>query len=169
MDASLANGPASELLAGLVALGDSLPFNQHLGARVDTLEVGHAVTRLADHARLHNHLGGVHAIAELAPVELAGALAASTRLWQVLERGYVPVLGEVTARYVAPAAGELTATARLGSEAVAPALASVEAGERPRAEVDVAVTDPHGTVVLEAQLTFVFLDAASRAAELRGS
>ena len=168
MGAPPTDGPAPELLAGLAALGDSLPFNQHLGARVDTLEVGRAVTRLADHASLHNHLGGVHAIAELAPVELAGALAVSTRLWQLLERGYVPVVGEVAARYVAQAAGQLTATARLGPDAVAPALASVEAGERPRAEVDVAVTDPHGTVVLEARLTFVFLDAA-RAAEIRGN
>ncbi len=168
MDASLANGPAPELLAGLVGVGDSLPFNQHLGARVDTLEVGYAVTRLADHACLHNHLGGMHAVAELAPVELAGALAASTRLWQVLERGYVPVVVEMTARDVAPATGELTATARLGPEAVAPALASVDAGERPRAEVDVTVTDPHGTVVLEARLAFVFLDAA-RSAAVRGS
>ena len=167
MAASPADGPAPELLAGLIALGDGLPFNQHLGARVDTLEVGHAVTRLADDASLHNHLGGVHAIAELAPVELAGALAASTRLWRVLERGYVPVVGEVAARYVAPATGELTATARLGGEAVAPALASIEAGERPRAEVEVTVTDAHGTVVLEARLTFVFLDAA-RAAQVRG-
>lgn len=149
----------ADLLAGLRALGDGLAFNQHLGARVEQLEVGKAVTRLGDDPALHNHLGGVHAIAELAPVELAGALAAASRLRSVLTAGFVPVVGELTARYTAAASGELTATAVLGPEAEVAASAALAAGERPRATVPVKVTDRRGVVVVEAELVVLFLDA----------
>ena len=159
MATSATDGEVAELLAGLRAMGDGLAFNQHLGAWVEELEIGRAVTRLADDPALHNHLGGVHAIAELAPVELAGALAAATRLRTVLARGFVPVVGELTARYTAPARGELTATAVLGSEAEPAASAALEAGQRPRATVAVTVTDADGVVVVEAELVVLFLDA----------
>ena len=149
----------ADLLDGLCALGDGLAFNRHLGARVEELEVGRAVTRLADDPALHNHLGGVHAIAELAPVELAGALAAASRLRAVIAAGFVPVVGELTARYTAPASGELTATAELGPDAEVEASAALAAGERPRATVTVTVTDRRGVVVVEAELVVLFLDA----------
>lgn len=149
----------AELLGGLRTLGEGLAFNQHLGVRIEQLDIGRAVTRLADDPALHNHLGGVHAIAALAPVELAGALAATTRLRTVLARGFVPVVGELTARYTAPARGELTATAMLGPEVEAAAAAALAAGERPRATVAVSVTDEQGTAVLEAEVVVLFLDA----------
>ncbi len=148
---------SEELLAGLRALGDGLAFNRHLGCTVTHLEVGHAETLLAASEDLGNHVGGVHAIAELAPVELAGALAAASRLTPVLERGYVPVVGELAARYVAPARGELRARAQLGPEALEPALTALATGHRPRVDVDVAVVDAAGAVVVEARVTFVFV------------
>ena len=148
---------SEELLAGLRALGDGLAFNRHLGCTVAHLEVGHAETLLLASDDLANHVGGVHAIAELAPVELAGALAAASRLAPVLERGYVPVVGELAARYVAPARGELRAVARLGPEVLEPALTALEAGHRPRADVEVEVVDTAGEVVVEARVTFVFV------------
>lgn len=152
------------LLDGLVELGAGLAFNRHLGVEVLELEVGRARTRLPADARLHNHLGGVHAIAELAPVELAGALAVSGRLRALLERGYVPVVGELAVRYRAPARGAVVATAEVGPEVVAPALAAADAEDRPRVEVEVEVTDEEGTVVAVARLQFVYL-AASTSAE----
>lgn len=160
---------AAALLDGLRTLGDGLAFNRHLGARVLELEPGRAVTVLDDRSELHNHLGGVHAIAELAPVELAGALAATSRLGVLLERGHVPVVGELTARYLAPGTGRLTATAQVGEGVVTPALAALEEGRKPRVEVEVLVHDTVGEVVLEAHLTFVFVpvggdDPASEAA-----
>jgi acyl-coenzyme A thioesterase PaaI-like protein len=145
------------LAAGLVALGEGLAFNRHLGVEVASIEPGRCETVLPDDERLHNHLGGVHAIAELAPVELAGALAASTRLASLLARGYVPVVGGLEVRYRAPAAGRLLARAQVGEEAVAPALAAADAGQRPRVEVAVQVSAEDGTVVAEARLTFVYL------------
>jgi acyl-coenzyme A thioesterase PaaI-like protein len=151
-----AGGPDG-LTGGLVQLGEGLPFNRHLGVLVDHLEPGCCRTRLPADERLANHLGGVHAIAELAPVELAGALAASTRLTPLLDRGYVPVVGGLEVRYRAPAYGNLVATAVVGEEVVAPALAAADAGERPRVSVNVKVTDEVGTVVTVAELRFVYL------------
>jgi acyl-coenzyme A thioesterase PaaI-like protein len=146
-----------ELAAGLVALGEGLAFNRHLGVVVDHLEPGRCRTRLPADDRLTNHLGGVHAIAELAPVELAGALAASTRLAALLERGYVPVVGGLEVRYRAPANGDLIATAEVGEEVVSSAIAAADAGERPRVQVSVEVTDATGSVVAIAELRFVYL------------
>jgi acyl-coenzyme A thioesterase PaaI-like protein len=145
------------LVAGLVQLGQQLPFNRHLGVVVDHVEPGRCRTRLPADERLANHLGGVHAIAELAPVELAGALAASTRLAALVERGYVPVVGGLEVRYRAPAHGDLFASATVGEEVVGPALAAADAGERPRVTVTVEVTDAAGSVVTVAELRFVYL------------
>jgi acyl-coenzyme A thioesterase PaaI-like protein len=145
---------------GLVQTGSELPFNRHLGVTVSEAAVGRAVTRIADDGRLHNHLAGVHAIAELAPVELAGAVAAATRLQPLLARGYVPVLGALSVKYVAPARGELVATALVGEEVLAPALAAADAGERPRVEVSVELHEHDGTLVAVAELRFVYLEVS---------
>jgi acyl-coenzyme A thioesterase PaaI-like protein len=154
------------VLNGLARGGAQLPFNRHLGVEVVTLATGRCVTRLRDDAALHNHLAGVHAIAELAPVELAGALAVSSRLRPLLERGFVPVVGGLSVRYTAPAAGELLAVAEVGEEVIAPALEAAEQGRKPRIDVEVVVTDVADTVVARAELTFFYLDLASEGAGL---
>jgi acyl-coenzyme A thioesterase PaaI-like protein len=146
-----------EVLRGLVELGGALPFNEHLGVRVTRLDVGRAETELAADDRLANHVGGVHAIAELAPVELAGALAASSRLHTLVSAGYVPVVAGLSVRYRAPAHGRLRAVAEVGEEAVAPAWAAADEGRRPRLDVDVEVHDDQGVVVLRATCEFVYL------------
>jgi acyl-coenzyme A thioesterase PaaI-like protein len=147
------------VLDGLVALGEGLAFNRHLGCEVREASVGRCVVALPANPALDNHLGGVHAIAELAPVEFAGALAASSQLTPLLARGYVPVVGRLATRYRAPAAGELLATAEVGPEVLGPALAAADAGERPRVTVEVEVTDAAGTVVNVTELGFVYLAA----------
>lgn len=148
------------LLAGLRQLGTELPFNRHLGVEVADLTVGRCTTRLPEDARLANHVGSVHAIAELAPVELAGALAASSRLAVLLERGLVPVVRTLEVRYHAPGRGALTATAEVGEAVIAPALTDLEAGLRPRVAVDVEVRDDAGAVVVAATVGFSFVPAA---------
>lgn len=153
------DGDLEQLLDGLVELGETLAFNQRLGVRVRRLEVGRAETELPADEGLANHLGGVHAIAELAPVELAGALAASSRLHTLVSAGHVPVVGGLDVRYRAPASGRLVAVAEVGEEAVAPAWEALEQGHRPRLDVDVEVRDERDTVVLEATCRFVYLGA----------
>jgi hypothetical protein len=142
---------------GWCSSGSSCPSTGTSGSWSTSSSGGRCRTRLPADERLANHLGGVHAIAELAPVELAGALAASTRLAALLERGYVPVVGALEVRYRAPAHGELFATATVGEEVVAPAMEAADAGERPRVEVTVEVTDAAGHVVTVAELRFVYL------------
>lgn len=146
-------------LDGLVHVGEQLAFNRHLGVEVREAEEGRAVVVLPANAALDNHVGGVHAIGVLAPVELAGALAVSSQLLPLFERGFVPVLGRLTTRYVAPAVGELLATCEVGPEVLGPALEAADAGERPRAEAEVTVTDAEGTVVNVTELGFVYVAA----------
>jgi acyl-coenzyme A thioesterase PaaI-like protein len=160
---------SADTLAGLAALGVALPFNRHLGVTVRRVDEGHCEAVLPADPRLTNHLGGVHAIASLAPVELAGALAAGGRLVGLVERGYVPVVGSLDVRYVAPATGDLIAVGRLGPEVVDPALAAAEQGRKPHVEVPVVVTDAGGEVVLEARVTFVFLPPAVEPAGTPGT
>jgi acyl-coenzyme A thioesterase PaaI-like protein len=145
------------VLDGVRQLGERLPFNRHLGVEVIEVVPGRARTRLPENEALANHVGGVHAIAELAPVELAGALALSSRVTPLFERGYVPVVGGLQVRYTAPAVGDLVATAEVGDDVLAAALAAADAGDRPRFDVEVSVTDPAGTEVLQASLHFVFI------------
>jgi acyl-coenzyme A thioesterase PaaI-like protein len=168
-DADVAAPDPQEVLDQLAAFGAALAFNQHLGVEVREARPGHVVVALPPNPALDNHLGGVHAIAELAPVELAGALASSSRLTPLLARGYVPVVASLSTRYRAPAAGELLATAVVGPEVLGPALAAADAGERPRTVVTVSVTDPEGTLVAVTELTFVYLAMSPEEAAAAGS
>ena len=61
---------------------------------------------------------------------------------------------------MAPARGELVATARVGEEVLAPALASADAGERPRVEVGVELHEHDGTLAAVAELRFVYLEVS---------
>lgn len=159
-DADAGQDATDELIAGLRQLGADLAFNRHLGVEVDHLEVGSCRTRLPHDARLTNHVGNVHAIAELAPVELAGALAVASRLSVLLERGLVPVVRSLEVRYLAPAPGMLVASAEVGAEVVDAALAALDDGHRPRAPVHVEVHDQEGTSVAVAHVVFVFVPPA---------
>ncbi|MEX0834787.1 MAG: DUF4442 domain-containing protein [Nitriliruptor sp.] len=156
-DATTTDPDPQAVLDGLRRLGTELAFNRHLGVEVREATVGRCVVALPANPALENHIGGVHAIAELAPVELAGALAASSRLTPLFARGYVPVVGRLATRFRAPATGELLATAEVGEDILAPALAAADAGERPKVDVEVTVTDPDGTVVNVTELRFVYL------------
>lgn len=152
-----------DVLDQLANLGTGLPFNRHLGVEVREATIGRVTTALPRNPALDNHLGGVHAIAELAPVELAGALAASSQLAPLLARGYVPVVGRLSTRFRAPAFGELLATAEVGPDVLAPAMAAADAGERPRVDVEVSVTDEHGTVVNVTEVHFVYVEVSTEA------
>ena len=140
---------ADQALAALADFGRSIPLNQHLGVDVLELSVGRARTRLAADVRLTNHLGGVHAVAEIAPIELAGAMAGSSACLPLLDRGLVPVVAGLEVRYRAPAVGDLEA------------LAAADAGDHPRMPVDVTLTDAAGTVVATATLRISFVPATT--------
>lgn len=152
---------ADQALAALADFGRSIPLNQHLGVDVLELSVGRARTRLAADVRLTNHLGGVHAVAEIAPIELAGAMAGSSACLPLLDRGLVPVVAGLEVRYRAPAVGDLEALAVADADAAAAALAAADAGDPPRMPVDVTLTDAAGTVVATATLRISFVPATT--------
>ncbi len=108
-----------EVRAMLAETGQSLPFNEHLGVRVRTVEAGRCVVVLPEQERLENHIGTPHAIAQLAPAELAGSLAAGSHLPDLLDDGWVPVIAGLDVRFRAPAHGEVVAVAEVDGAEVA--------------------------------------------------
>lgn len=148
--------PLADVLA---EAGERLPFNLHTGVEVRSVEPGRAQTVLRQDHRLDNHIGTVHAIAELAPAELAGATAVGSRLGPLYAAGYLPLVRDLRVRYRKPARGELVATASFGAEEAAAIQAAVDAGERAACDVEVDVSDAEGTVA-EVTLGFVFKQLA---------
>lgn len=149
-----ATDPA-DVARGLAHVGESLPFNRHLGVVAGAVGAGRAEVRLPHDDRLANHIGTVHAIAELAPAEMAAATAASSRLGDLLADGWVPVVKHLAVTYVAPASGTLVAVAEVGQDETDRARAAAAAGERVALEVPVEVR-AGDTVVAEVRVELVY-------------
>jgi acyl-coenzyme A thioesterase PaaI-like protein len=89
-----------------------LPFHAHLGLR--PASAGQAPLELPDAPRNANHLGTIHASAQMA---LADAASGEFLLRQIEDSGNVlPVVRRFEAKFRKPAHGLLTATARFEDE-----------------------------------------------------
>jgi acyl-coenzyme A thioesterase PaaI-like protein len=136
-------------------IAEGLPFNRLVGLRCRPTTPGSAEAVLPADERLHNHLGSVHAVAELAPAEAAGGIAAVSGLADLVQQGFMPVAKSLSVRYVRLAHGDLTAEATLPEGIAEAARAAAAAGERIAFTLPVAVR-AGGDVVAEVEIDYVF-------------
>lgn len=124
-----------------------VPFANHVGVEIVELGPGHAVTRLPEDDKLHNHVASQHAGALFTAGEAAsgGAFlgAFAERLGEITP---LAETGEIAYRKIAR--GPITATARLGGEPEA-LHRELDAEGRVRFPVEVELTDESGEVVVE--------------------
>jgi acyl-coenzyme A thioesterase PaaI-like protein len=123
----------------------AIPFSRLLGLRRNIegdLELPFTET-------VHNHLGSVHASAQIALAETAsGDLLA--RAFPELADQVIPVMREVKAKFRSPAASTLTARASLPKESSDRFLKQFEAKGRASVSVDVEVFDAQGELTCRA-------------------
>lgn len=147
-------------LARLVAqVAAALPFNELLGLEARTIRAGYSEVVLPATDVVRNHVGTVHAIAELAPAEMAAATAATSRLGDLVARGFVPVVRSLHVRYRTGAQGDVVAVAEVGEDQADSARTLLERGERPAVEVAVRMSS-EGDDVGEVTVDVVFLEPA---------
>ncbi len=155
---SIAAMGADEFATSVATLAASLPLNRLLHLEPREVREGHAEVLLPARDEVRNHVGTVHAIAALAPAEMAAATAATSRLGDLVAAGYVPVVRSLSVRYLAGASGDVVAVADVEAAAAESARAAHAAGRRPSVEVAVALQDG-GVTVAEVTVDLVFVDA----------
>ncbi|MBI4898561.1 MAG: DUF4442 domain-containing protein [Actinobacteria bacterium] len=127
----------------IFSLGLSLkaPYFRSVRPRVEILRPGHCEVTIKDRRRVHNHIGGVHAIAMCNLAEAAmGALAEAS---VTREARWIPIAMKV--RYLAPARTDLRATATMDPIQHCAAKTDVD--------IPVTVRDRTGTEVFDAVIT----------------
>ena len=117
------------------------PYFRTIAPRVVSLEPGRCEIHMRDRRRVHNHLGGVHAIALCNLAELAAGLMIdaslpSTQRW--IPKG-------MTVEYLKQARGTMRAVAT-------PDIPAIEAGHGYELPVSVLVTDPSAVAVFRASV-----------------
>lgn len=124
----------------------TVPFVGTLGIEYLELSTDHAVCRLPDDVRFHNHIGGSHAGAMFTLAETASGALVLSNYGEMLGE-VTPLAVEATIRYLKVARGPVTATAHLASKADA-VIATLKAGGRPEFHVEVELTTGEGESLL---------------------
>lgn len=139
----------------MARIAETLPFNQLLEVTCRTVRAGYAEVVLPGDERMTNHLGSVHAVAELAPAEAAGGIAAASGLADLVREGWVPIAKRLEVDYRRLAKGEVVAICELPEELARSAREAAEAGERVGFVLPIDVRDAEGTVA-EVCVEYVF-------------
>jgi acyl-coenzyme A thioesterase PaaI-like protein len=122
-----------------------VPFNQFLGIR--KAEDAGWLLELQGRPEFANHLGGVHAVAQLALAEAASAQFLAARFGDLAPQA-VPVVRRLEAKFRRPAAGGLRARARADEQALRKFEEDFRDRGRARVGVEVEVLDGEGAATL---------------------
>ncbi|HUF53607.1 MAG TPA: YiiD C-terminal domain-containing protein [Dehalococcoidia bacterium] len=133
--------PLKQMLMSVV------PFNRHLGLEIIDIGPGTASVRLPQEPQLTNHVGTQHAAALFAAAEAAsgGAMAGA---FADLMMNVTPLARDAQIRYLKPARGPITASARVAEDHGA-VRARLEADGKTDFSVDIQLTDENGVKVAE--------------------
>ena len=128
-------------------LDGAIPFNKHLGLRVEEVGPGRGVVTLPDAGHLHNHVGSQHAGGLFAAGEAASGGAFMGAFVEHLG-SITPLAKGASIDYRKLARGPVTAVGTL-SEDVSELLSSLESDGRVEFPIAVSMTDGDGNVVAE--------------------
>lgn len=128
-------------------LDGAIPFNKHLGLRVEEVGPGRGVVTLPDEGHLHNHVGSQHAGGLFSAGEAASGGAFMGAFVEHLG-SITPLARGASISYLKLARGPVTAVGTL-SEDVDGLLASLESDGRVEFPISVSMTDADGVVVAE--------------------
>ncbi|MDX1620226.1 MAG: DUF4442 domain-containing protein [Nitriliruptorales bacterium] len=148
-------GDGGDLRSFIEQVVGALPFTAFMDIQVGSVEPGRAEICLPGRNEYTNHLGTVHAIAELVPAETAGGVAISSGVGDLLQQGYVPIAKGLRVNWTAPARGPLTATAELPAENAETMRTAAANGERVACTLAIPVSDGEGVVVAEVEIDYV--------------
>jgi acyl-coenzyme A thioesterase PaaI-like protein len=123
----------------------SLPFNKHVGIEKSSTENG--LLELPAGGQFLNHLGNVHASAQLA---LAEACAGEFLLKNSTDESVVAVVRRVEAKFKKPANGRLTAKIVTPLSSLQEAISLLATKGRCLVTIDVEIFDEHGQHSLNA-------------------
>ncbi|MEK7247917.1 MAG: DUF4442 domain-containing protein, partial [Chloroflexota bacterium] len=93
-------------------LGSVVPFANHVGVEITDITAGAASATLPEAPHLLNHVGTQHAAALYAVAEAASGAAMAGLIADVL-MSVTPLAKTASIRYLKPARGPITATARI--------------------------------------------------------
>lgn len=122
-------------------LGLAVPYSGSIGARVETLEAGHAVVSLRDRRAVRNHLHSIHAVALINLAELTSGQAMLTAVGPTV-RGIVT---GIRMEYHRKARGALVCASTVAAPAVT---------EPTAAEVRAEIRDVAGELVATCLVTW---------------
>ena len=128
-------------------LDGAIPFNKHIGLRVEEVAAGRGVVSLPDEPALQNHVGSQHAGGLFAAGEAASGGAFMGAFVEHLG-SITPLARSASIDYKKLARGPITATGTL-SEDVQSLLDKLESEGKVQFPISVELTDGDGAVVAE--------------------
>ena len=130
-------------------LQSSVPFAAYVGIVIDALDAESATASLPARSELTNHIATVHAGALFTLAEAASGAAMAGAIAPMLMQ-VRPVTSQASIRYMNPAKGDLTATAKT-SRSSADLLSALRNDGVIQFDVEVAISNDNGVEV--AQMT----------------